>query len=106
MEPKDIYGKELKTENSNFSNVYLFSTDSLISLQNDEKYYINKSKEKTDQFYIVYKSKVHRIKSQRSADRIFRKIEPIDTNRLKIMNKEIAKRKYGINEKYKTFEYE
>jgi hypothetical protein len=106
LEPKDIYGKELKTKKSNFSNVYLYSTDSLISLQNNERYYINKPKEKTDHFYIVYKNKVHRIKSQRSADRILRKIEPIDTNRLKILNKEIAKRKYGISKKYKTFKYE
>ena len=106
LEPKDIYGKELKTEKSNFSNVYLYSTDSLISLQNNERYYINKPKEKTNHFYIVYKNKVHRIKSQRSADRILRKIEPIDTNRLKILNKKIAKLKYGISEKYKTFEYQ
>jgi len=102
---KDIYGKELKTDNSNFSNTYLYSTDSLISLQNDERYYAEKPREKAKHFYIVYKNRVHRIKSQRSADRIFRKIEPIDTTRLKVLNKDVAKLKYGINKKYKTFEY-
>ena len=105
LESKDIYGNELKTDNLNFSNVYLYSTDSLISLQNNEKYYANKPREKANHFYIVYENNVYKIKSQKSADRILKKIDSIDASRFEILNKEIAKRKYGINKKYKTFEY-
>ncbi len=103
----DIYNRKSFQGYTNeiFGYEFQYSNDSLIDKKNGEKYYINKPRKKADHFYIVYKNKVHRIKSQRSADRIFRKIEPIDTSRLKIMNKEIAKSKHGINKRYKTFEY-
>ena len=103
----DIYNRKSFQGYTNeiFGYEFKYSNDSLIDKMNGEKYYVNKPKEKTDHFYIVYKNKVHRIKNQRSADRILRKIEPIDTSRLKILNKNTAKSKYGINEKYKTFEY-
>ena len=109
LEPKDIYGKNLTDNNPDFSNIYLVSNDSITSLKNDEKYfstdYLKSSSEKPKGFYIIYKNKAYKIKSQRSADRILGKIENMDSKRFIELDKDIAKQRYGINKKYKTLEY-
>ena len=98
------------TENNpDFSNLYLISKDSLTSLMNNEKYYstdyLKSSSEKPKGFYIIYENKAYKIKSQKSADRILGKIQNMDANRFVELDKDFAKKKYGINEKYKTLEY-
>lgn len=109
LEPKDIYGKNLTDNNPDFSNIYLVSNGSLTSLVNNEKYYstdyLKNSSEKPKGFYIIYGNKAYKIKSQKSADRILGKIQNMDANRFVELDKDFAKRKYGINRKYKTLEY-
>ena len=110
LESQDIYGKNLSENNPDFSNLYLISNDSLTSLMNNEKYYstdyLKSSSKKPKGFYIVYENKAYKIKSQKSADRILGKIENIDANRFIELDKNIAEKKYGIDKKYKTLEYE
>ena len=109
FESQDIYGKNLTENNPDFSNLYLISKDSLTSLMNNEKYYstdyLKSSSEKPKGFYIIYENKAYKIKSQKSADRILGKIQNMDANRFVELDKDFAKKKYGINEKYKTLEY-
>jgi hypothetical protein len=109
LESQDIYGKNLTENNPDFSNLYLISKDSLSSLINNEKYYstdyLKNSSEKPKGFYIIYENKAYKIKSQKSADRILGKIQNMDANRFVELDKDFAKKKYGINEKYKTLEY-
>ena len=98
------------TENNpDFSNLYLVNNDSLTSLRNDEKYfstdYLKSTSEKPKGFYIVYKNKAYKIKSQKSADRILGKIENMDANRFVELDRDFSKKKYGINRKYRTLEY-
>ena len=109
LEHKDIYEKKLTENNPDYSNLYLVSNDSLTSLVNNEKYYstdyLKNSAENPKGFYIIYENKAYKIKSQKSADRILGKIENMDSKRFIELDKEIAKKKYGINRKYKTFKY-
>ncbi len=109
LESQDIYGKNLTENNPDFYNLYLISNDSLTSLINNEKYYstdyLKSSSKKPKGFYIVYKNKVYKIKSQKSADRILGKIQNMDANRFVELDRDFAKKKYGINRKYKTIEY-
>ena len=109
LESQDIYGKNLTENNPNFSNLYLINNDSLTSLMNNEKYYstdyLKSSTKKPKGFYIVYENKPYKIKSQKSADRILGKIQDMDANRFVELDRDFAKKKYGINRKYKTLEY-
>ena len=109
LESQDIYGKKMSENNPDFSNLYLINNDSLSSLKNDEKYfstdYLKSTSEKPKGFYIVYKNKAYKIKSQKSADRILGEIENMDANRFVELDKDFAKKKYGISRKYKTLEY-
>lgn len=90
------------TENKpDFSYPYLINNDSLTSLQNNEKYYSDTYKKRIYKkpigFYIVYENKAYKINSQKSVDRIYRKIKNVDTERFIELDKENAKKKYGIN---------
>ncbi|MCP4052529.1 MAG: hypothetical protein GY739_05570 [Mesoflavibacter sp.] len=109
LESQDIYGKNLTENNPDFSNLYLITNDSLTNLMNKEKYYstdyLKNSSKKPKGFYIVYENKAYKIKGQKSADRILGKIPNMDTNRFVELDKDFAKKKYGINRKYKTLEY-
>jgi hypothetical protein len=105
----DIYGKKVAHNFQDFSSLYLINKDSLTSLQNDEKYYSVAYKKRIYKkpigFYIVYENKAHKIKSQKSADRILGEIKNIDAERFIELDKDIAKKRYGVNRKYKTLEY-
>ncbi len=109
LKSTDIYGKKVADNFKGFSNLYLINNDSLTSLKNDEKYYSETYEKRIYKkpigFYIVYKNKTYKIKSQKSADRVLGKIENMDTNRFVELDKDFAKNRYGINIKYKTLEY-
>lgn len=109
LESKDIYGKNMTENNPDFSNLYIVNNDSLTSLKNNEKYYstdyLKSTSKKPKGFYIVYMNKAYKIKSQKSANRVLGKIENMDTDRFVELDRDFAKKKYGINRKYKTLEY-
>lgn len=109
LESQDIYGKDLTENYPDFSNLYLISNDSLTSLMNKEKYYstdyLKSLSEKPKGFYIVYENKVYKIRNQKGADRILGGIKNMNVNRFIELDKDFAKKKYGINKKYKTLEY-
>ncbi|MFN3969622.1 hypothetical protein [Flavobacterium sp.] len=109
LKSHDIYGKNLNENNPDFSYLYLINNDSLTSLQNNEKYYSDTYKKRIYKkpigFYIVYENKAYKINSQKNADQIYRKIKNVDNERFIELDKDIAKKRYGINRKYKTLVY-
>jgi len=107
IDTTDIYNRKISQNNTNeiFGYEFKYSNDSLIGINNGEKYYTYKSNKKRKLFYVIYKNKVYKIKNQKSVNKLFDKIENYDLNKFVIMNENIAYEKYGINKKYQTFEY-
>jgi hypothetical protein len=106
LKTEDIYGRKLENVFEDFSAFYKYSADSLISLQNDEKYYsdsyINsKTKKGFEPFFIIIDNKKHKITGKKRARRILKKVNPEDN--FAELDKDIAKSKYGIEKRFKTF---
>lgn len=102
----DVYGQNLTERNSDFSRQYLINKDSLVSLENDEKYYSNsyqKNKpKKIASFYIVIGNREIKIDNKRKAIRELKKLIKKERELIELDVK-IAKSKYGISEIYKTY---
>ena len=106
MESYDVYGKNMTENNADFSNLYLYNKDSLTGLNNNEKYYSKyylKSKRKKgfEQFYFIIDGQKYKMTSRRNAIRFVKKLD--SKNEYRVLEKKIAKLKYGISEEFLTF---
>ena len=95
----DIYNRKSfqKCTNEIFGYEYIYSNDSLIGKNNGEKYYVINTNEKKEPFFIVYRDKVYKIRNQKNFYQLFRKIKQYNPEGFIILDKDIAKKKYGIN---------
>jgi hypothetical protein len=101
---KSLNGVKLVKDNLNetFANKFIYSKDSLRNIETGELYYINvKRKNKFDQFYLIIDKKPIKLENKRQAIRFVKKLDP--KNELKLMNRDSARIKYGIDRKYPTY---
>ena len=102
----DIYGRSVPENFKDYSDAYLYNSDSLISLKNNEKYfsanYLESINNKFEHYYVIVDNKKIKFTNRKKAVRVLKRL--VKQNRELIeLNKESAFLNHGISKEFRTY---